>query len=134
MRASRRKVTMFVRIFILICNLLIPLTMFGFGLYFENHPPKRINNVFGYRTKQSMKNADTWQFAHHFCGRLWKWLGIILFAAAILFTAFTWHWEDISLSYACLMLLLIQAGVLIGSIFPTERALKNTFDEQGRRR
>lgn len=35
----------------LIMELLMPLTMIGFGRYFSNGVPKEINSVFGYRTK-----------------------------------------------------------------------------------
>ena len=45
-------------IFMLIMDLLIPLTMIGFGRYFIKKAPKEINGVFGYRTSMSMKNKD----------------------------------------------------------------------------
>ena len=51
-------------LFMLIMNLLIPFTMIGFGFYFQKHPPKEINELFGYRTSLSMKNEDTWKTAH----------------------------------------------------------------------
>ena len=46
-------------IFMLIMDLLIPVTMIGFGSYFMKNAPKEINAVFGYRTSMSMKNKDT---------------------------------------------------------------------------
>lgn len=46
-------------LFMLIMNLLIPFSMIGFGFYFQKHPPKEINELFGYRTPLSMKNEDT---------------------------------------------------------------------------
>ena len=51
-------------VFMLIMGLLIPLTMVGFGKLFLTRAPKNINMVFGYRTVMSMKNRDTWEFAH----------------------------------------------------------------------
>ena len=52
--------------------------MVGFGYYFYRHAPKEINDIFGYRTRMSMLNEDTWQFAHHYAGKLWfKW-GIVV--------------------------------------------------------
>lgn len=47
-------------IFMLMMNLLIPLSMIGFGWMFLKSPPKEINAVFGYRTRRSMLNPDTW--------------------------------------------------------------------------
>ena len=34
------------------------------GRVMLKHPPKEINNFFGYRTAMSRKNRDTWDFAH----------------------------------------------------------------------
>ena len=56
-------------IFMLLMDLLIPLTMVVFGKMFMTKSPKNINAVFGYRTTMSMKNKDTWEFAHKYCGK-----------------------------------------------------------------
>ena len=61
-------------IFMLIMDLLLPFTMIGFGRYFMKKAPKEINSVFGYRTSMSMKNKDTWEFAHKYCGNTWHGL------------------------------------------------------------
>ena len=58
-------------IFMVIMDLLVPLTMIGFGRYFLKQAPGTINWVFGYRTEMSMKNKDTWEFAHKYIGKLW---------------------------------------------------------------
>ena len=58
-------------IFMLCIDLLTPLLMVGFGKYFFKHTSKDINEIFGYRTAMSMKNKDTWVFAHTYCGKLW---------------------------------------------------------------
>ena len=121
-------------IFMLVCNLLVPIAMLVFGLVFEKRPPKKINYVYGYRTTRSMKNQDTWQFAHRFCGRLWKRLGCIALLITLLFTIFTWNFDEEALGYTSLALLFLQVILLFASIFPTEKALKKTFDEYGRRR
>ena len=56
----------------LVMNLLIPATMAGFGRAFLKKAPGKINYAFGYRTSMSMKNKDTWDYAHKFCrGELW---------------------------------------------------------------
>lgn len=51
-------------IFMLLMNVIIPFTMIGFGKYFCKSGPKDINMAFGYRTGMSMKNKETWVFAH----------------------------------------------------------------------
>jgi len=52
--------------------------MIGVGYMMYKHPPKSINAIYGYRTARSMKNDETWKFAHDCCGRLWFKLGFIL--------------------------------------------------------
>ena len=42
--------------------------------------------------------------------------------------------DEDTLGNLCLIVTFIQLAVLIGSIFPTERALKRTFNEDGTRR
>jgi len=71
-------------IFMLIVNLLIPFMMIGFGKYFTKTAPKEINMIFGYRTTMSMKNKDTWVFAHKYCGRLWYITGMIMFPISVI--------------------------------------------------
>ena len=63
-------------VFMLIMDLLLPFTMIGFGKYFMTKGPKEINSAFGYRTSMSMKNHDTWEFAHKYCGKLWYIAGM----------------------------------------------------------
>ncbi|MDD3796169.1 MAG: SdpI family protein [Lachnospiraceae bacterium] len=70
-------------IFMVIMDLLIPCTMIGFGRYFLKKAPKNINNVFGYRTSMSMKNENTWLFAHKYCGKIWYICGLILLPISI---------------------------------------------------
>lgn len=71
-------------IFMLIMDLLIPFTMIGFGKMFLKKAPDQINYVFGYRTSMSMKNQDTWIFAHHYCGKIWYICGLILLVVSLI--------------------------------------------------
>ena len=71
-------------IFMLIMDLLIPLTMIGFGKYFLKTAPKEINAILGYRITMSMKNKDTWIFAHNYCGRIWYSCGWVMLLVSII--------------------------------------------------
>ena len=51
-------------IFMLVMDLLIPVTMVFIGKRFQKKPPKEINGIYGYRTAMSMKNKETWEYAH----------------------------------------------------------------------
>ncbi|WP_407314404.1 SdpI family protein [Desulfosporosinus sp. SB140] len=119
-------------IFMMVLNLLIPFTMIGFGKYFIKNAPKEINYVFGYRTSMSMKNEDTWVFAHHYCGKVWLILGSIILIPSAIAMLFVIGKDANTVGTFSLILCSIQLIFLVGSIFPTERALKSNFDEQGR--
>ena len=64
---------------LLITNSLIPTIMIIFGLLWKNNPPRSINWVYGYRTPMSMKNLETWKFAHSHNAKIWRWSGLIWF-------------------------------------------------------
>ncbi len=121
-------------IYMLIMVLLIPCSMIGLGKLFLKHPPKDINAVFGYRTNMSMKNKDTWDFAHKHCGKLWYVGGLVLLplsAATMLCTL------DKSTDFTGTVggiICAVQLIAAIGSIFPTESALRKNFDKNGNRK
>lgn len=121
-------------IFMLCMDLIIPFTMIGFGRLFLNNAPREINSVFGYRTTMSMKNKDTWEFAHLFCGKLWFSCGLILLFISTVPLIFVIGRSDNIIGIVSGIICVIQLVLLVGSIFPTEAALKRTFDENGVRR
>ena len=121
-------------IFMLFMDLLIPIIMIGFGSYFAKNAPKEINWLFGYRTAMSMKNKDTWDFAHHYCGSIWRKVGWIMLPCSVIVMIASFGQDADTVGIYGLILCLAQLAVLIASIFPTEAALKRTFDENGLRR
>lgn len=122
------------KIFIFVCNFLIPVIMLFFGVKFRKQGPKIINGIYGYRTSMSMKNRETWEFAHQYCGKLWIKLGLIMFIISIIISALSFALEEDVLGIIEVILVTIQTFVLILSIFPVEKALKKNFDENGNRR
>ncbi len=121
-------------IFMLIINLLIPAIMIVFGSICLKRAPKEINDVIGYRTTMSMKNRDTWEFAHHYCGKVWRFVGWVILIPSILATVFVFGKDTSSVGSLSLIVIVIQTIILIISIAPTEIALRKTFDENGCRR
>ena len=75
-------------IFMFVFDLSIPCIMILFGQRFLKKPPQNINSFYGYRTTMSMKNMDTWKFAHAYCGKLWKTTGWILLGISIIVPLF----------------------------------------------
>lgn len=120
--------------FMLISDLLIPAIMLIAGAIMKNHCPKQINGLVGYRTSRSMKNMDTWQFAHNYCGRLWQKVGIIMLVPSLLVHIPFYHSDENAIGLLSAILMTVQCMVLIASVFPTESALKKTFFDDGTRR
>ncbi len=122
---------MFVLMFV--CNLLLPLIMVIAGYFMYKHSPKDINGIIGYRTKLSMKNQETWDFAQKFCGKLWlKIGGIMLLLSIILQIPFKESNEN-TICWLTVILETVQVIILIVSIVIAEKTLKNTFDKDGNR-
>ncbi len=114
-------------IFMLCMNLLIPLTMIGFGILFLRRPPGEINGIFGYRTARSMASKEAWAFAHAYMGRLWllTGLGMLILSGPAMLPCIgkgedaVGLWGGIQCMVECIVMML--------PIIPTERALKKRF-------
>ena len=120
--------------FWLICDLLIPFAMIVVGRMSWKHCPKNINSLIGYRTTRSMKSMDTWKFAHEYCGKLWWKLGWLIMILTALMHIPLYQSNDNMIGIAGLVLITIQCTVLIISIYPTEKALKEYFNDDGTRK
>ena len=121
-------------VFMLIMVLLIPIIMITFGKLFSKKAPKDVNYTFGYRTKRSMMNMETWMFAHAYIGKLWFICGLLLFPLSAVVMTFVFGKGPDTVGIAGGILTIVQMIIVIGTILPTENALKKSFDEYGRRR
>ena len=121
-------------IFMLVMDLLFPAIMIIMGRYFMKTSPKEINYMFGYRTNMSMKNKDTWDFAHKYIGKLWFYLGILLIPITVISMLFVIGGNEDTVSMVGSIVCIVALAILIVSIFPTEIALKKTFDKDGNRK
>ena len=121
-------------LFMLAADLIIPVTMIVISRAYLHHPPEHISMDHGYRSTRSMKNEDTWRFAHQYGGKWWLWVGAILLpvsaAAMIPFARSDIKTTGIAGGVACG----VQLIVLLLSFAPVEWALKRNFDENGIRR
>lgn len=120
--------------FMFCCDILIPVVMIANGWMMWKHCSKNINGLMGYRTSRSMKNMDTWKFAHEHCGKLWWKIGWIILIPSIIVHIPFYRTDDNTIGAVGGMIVTIQVFVLIASIFPTERALKRDFTDDGFRR
>ena len=123
-------------IFMLVMNLLIPITMISFGHSFEKKPPKiaRSKFAFGYRTVMSMKNEETWEYAHRFFGKLWFRFGIAVGLISIIVLFFFIGKDKDTVGFAGMIICYVQLVAMLLPVIPTELALRRRFDKYGNRK
>jgi len=115
-------------------DLLIPLLMIIYGYVYSQRAPKKINYFSGYRTRRSMQNKETWDFAHRYFGRLSLVFGLVLMPLTII-AALTFRNTDVeTVGIMGTLLMTGQIVFFIILIIPTETALKKNFDKDGNRR
>ena len=102
------------------------------GLISYYFPPKKINDLYGYRTSSSKKNQQTWDVANRFWAVYSLRAGIIVLLAGILLHLLVdimpWPAKTKSL---LTVISLLGAGIFTAvlSIVATEKHLKETFKE-----
>ena len=89
------------------------------------------NNVSGYRTKRSMQNQDTWDFAQKYSSKisLYMFFPSLILAIVIMPTMISKPIDRIG--WIGLGITIIQMMSFIVIMIFTEKALKRTFDESG---
>lgn len=86
--------------------------------------------MYGYRTAMSMKNKETWKYAHRCCGKLWYVSGLVMIPVTVIVLACVFGREQ--LRRECWgIVCTLQCVVIIGTIVVTERELKKRFDRNG---
>jgi len=117
-------------LYLLVMTLLVPAVMLGFGHRFQKNPPKRINDLFGYRTRRSMRNWESWEYAHLVCGRFWWWAGWPALTFALVMMGRTVSAPIEEMAEASVLVVAIQMILLVLAIPWTERALKQKLDRK----
>lgn len=115
----------------LVTVLLLPIVMTVFGILFSRSAPKRINVAFGYRTAMSMKNRETWDFAHKLFGKLCIIFGVSLIPVIAVLMLCVIHGGDGTVAAVGLSALAVELGLLFLLVILTERSLKHSFDRDG---
>lgn len=94
------------------------------GFLMLKYPPREINNLYGYRTSNSMKSQERWDFAQKSAAREFMKWGTIL-----ALTAFVGLLIEVNEILGVVMAL---AELIIATVIPirkTERALKQNFNK-----
>lgn len=97
------------------------------AIYMYNFPPRRINPLYGYRTKKSMKNQENWDFAQRYSSlRMLEVGAIFTILAAVAAFAIP---SDLSALYLNVLTILTLSGGIIYMFVRTQQAIdKNTKD------
>ena len=120
-------------VFMLLCDLLIPIAMIVFGTRFVKKPPSRINSLYGYRTARSMKSQAAWDFAHRYCGRLWRAMGWAMLPLSVLAMLPALGRDADFTGFLGGAVAVVQCVVMfVPTLVMTEGALKRRFDSKGR--
>jgi uncharacterized membrane protein len=104
----------------LIAHIIIGSSLWPFVVYFKLFPPKKINNFYGYRTKSSMKDQESWDTANRYSANA------LLVVALItnLFQFVSWYLFNPETSFLASTGFMVMALLL--TIPFTERYLKNS--------
>lgn len=92
--------------------------------YYNSYPPKSINYFYGYRTRRSMKNQDTWDYANRIGAKMFFWVGVSTLALGLLV-------YFISPIWAMFMSWFFLVVTTFVGIFWCERQLRINFDKKG---
>ena len=111
---------------------LVGLIILIVGLISYYFPPKKINDLYGYRTASSKKNQQTWDVANRFSAIYSIKAGIVILVASLIVRVLgnIMFWPERTKTLLNIILLLgsgIFAAVFI--IVATEKHLTKTFKE-----
>jgi uncharacterized membrane protein len=92
------------------------------GALLFKYPPKKINSLYGYRTSNSMKNQEIWDYAQKKSAKEMMKVGLTmgLFSTLELIFQFEETWGIV---IALALLIILSIGLLL----KVERNLKQTF-------
>lgn len=115
-------------------SLFVPLIMLIFGIVFLKKSPNKINPVYGYRSRRSMKSIEAWKFAHYLCAKIWLYTGIVMLLLTILAMLLVLKKSEETIGTVAQIVIYVQLAVLLLSIIPVEASLKRNFDENGNKK
>ena len=118
-------------------NLLMPVMWIGMGLWLTKAPPKyrKGGNWTGYRSGMSQKNADTWEFANRYSGRIGLRAGLVGLPVAVLaMLPVLGRSENVVGIWGTVVMCVLVVALTVPILVGTERALRRTFTRDGTRR
>lgn len=113
----------------------LPIISIVFGILTMFKIPKKINKFFGYRTNLSMKNIDTWNFAHRVSGISGFLYGVVALIIAVIYNNNYANYDEVGLFMDSILIMTIEITIfIIATVVPTEVLLHVKFDKDGNKK
>ena len=93
------------------------------GIISYQFPPKKINYLYGYRSKRAMSSQEVWDFSQKYAAKTMMQVSLLLFAFS--FTAFFVNLTESIETWLSICILLLSALILF---IRTEKAIRFKFD------
>ncbi len=101
--------------------------MLGISWYYKKYPPKKINELYGYRTRRSMANQDIWDAANKRNAQdLWKYALYLTGISALLII--------FNIPYTIIIHMVVLLLGLFLAIYSTIVYVDKHFDKNGNRK
>ena len=122
------------KVIMLISVAFIPLLLIVIGKIFDKYPIKEPNIAIGFRTKLSMMNKETWDYAQRLFPKAWISLGRIMLPLSLIILFLLYSEDKDYTGNLALILMLVQAALMLASIFYVDLKLRKTFNSDGSRK
>lgn len=95
------------------------------GLLLKFRPPKKINSLYGFKTKATSKNQETWDYGHKICANtllVYSAFSILLFL--IILCVFPGFFNDRPYFRIIFGLILALTGVIVTTVITQMKTIK----------
>ena len=112
----------------------IPLLLIVIGKIFEKYPSREPNIAIGFRTKLSMMNKETWDYAQRLFPKAWISLGRTMLPLSLIILFLLFSEDKDYTGNLVLILMIVQVVLMLGSILYVNLKLKAAFNSDGSRK
>ncbi len=95
------------------------------GWFYKKYPPKKINHLYGYRTKRTMANQEVWDFANKIGAKM-----IFLWASLYMVVIIIIYWFVSIETFLVASISIFVVSFIISFIW-SESILNKHFDKNG---
>ena len=95
------------------------------ALVLSKFPPKKINYLYGYRTKASMKSQESWNFSQNYTSKKMKYISLYIFIIGA-FSSFL----NIELMWSLWLGIIISVLMPVLMILEVEKELKTRYPKE----